>query len=92
MATFDGPKTVQAVELAKMMRPRRPKSFVNERGDFVFTTSSPGITDNRFTPDEFSIGRVAAPSRQTELERLRRVLAGTGWEREVGSARGKSGG
>lgn len=135
---IDGPKTVQAVELAKMMSPRRPKAFVNERGDFVFHDVEPGeyglfrfgaegqwyhlltgdkennkrfivkatpggvhyvgswrVTgekDNRFTPDEFSIERVEAPSRQTVLERLRPLLTGTGWERKVGSARGKSGG
>ena len=135
---IDGPKTVQAVELAKMMSPRRPKAFVNEHGDFVFHDVEPGdygllrfgadgqwyylltgdkennkrfvvkatpggvhyvgswrVTgekDNRFTPDEFSIERVETPSRQTVLERLRPVLAGTGWERKVGGAKGKSGG
>lgn len=135
---IDGPKAVQAVELAKVMSTRRPNAFVNQHGDFVFHDVEPGdygllrfeadgqwyylLTgdkesnkrfivkatpggvhyvgswrvsgekDNHFTPDEFSIERVETPSRQVVLERLRPALAGTGWERKVGSAKGKSGG
>ena len=39
---IEGPKAVQAVELAKMLSPRRPKAHVTERGDFFFEDVEPG--------------------------------------------------
>ena len=39
---IDAPKPVQAVELAKMLSPRRPKAHVLENGDFFFEDVAPG--------------------------------------------------
>lgn len=46
-----------------------------------------GEKNNHFSPDEFSIERVAAPGERALLQRLRPALVGTGWERKVAAAR-----
>ena len=47
-----------------------------------------GQKNNHFSPDEFTIDRVAAPSERTLLARLRPALVGSGWETRTAAARG----
>ena len=44
-----------------------------------------GTKDNTFRPDEFTITRVASPDAKALLARLKPALAGSGWEKRIGS-------